>query len=296
MAMDDPKSGKPHTIRISGETTAGFIVGRDICPPVSALGASAAPTPAALEPLRTLFLGVNREATQALRVSQEAHDLELALRQATPPVQFYIRDQQAGRLVDLQSSLLRHRPQIVHFSGHGNADGIRLEDETGQVVQGPVLARILGVFKKQIRCVVLSACYSQDQAQAIAEDIDCVVGIPSSLGDRAASCFSTAFYHALAFGGSLAEAFYLACAQIDLSRLRQEETPKLIALRQDPWEIVFARREEATSSHLNALSGKFEGLLKRMQTPAVRKGMEAAFNANPEALGRAAARAARRRR
>ncbi len=46
----------------------------------------------------------------------------------------------------------------------------------------------------------------------------------------------------------------------------------------------------------DALSTQFEGLLQRMQSPAARKGMEAAFNANPEALGRAAAKAAKRRR
>jgi hypothetical protein len=57
-----------------------------------------------------------------------------------------------------------------------------------------------------------------------------------------------------------------------------------------------AQGEEAASSHLDALSGNFEGMLERMQTPAARKGMEAAFNADPEALGRAAASAVRRRR
>lgn len=40
----------------------------------------------------------------------------------------------------------------------------------------------------------------------------------------------------------------------------------------------------------------FGELLDRMQTPAARKGMEAAFHASPEELGRAAAKAARRRR
>ena len=45
-----------------------------------------------------------------------------------------------------------------------------------------------------------------------------------------------------------------------------------------------------------ALGGQMEGLLERLQAPAARKGMEAAFNAKPAALGRAAAEAVRRRR
>jgi hypothetical protein len=45
----------------------------------------------------------------------------------------------------------------------------------------------------------------------------------------------------------------------------------------------------ARSETLDALSTKVESLLERLQTPAARKGMEAAFNATPGALGRAAA-------
>jgi len=63
--------------------------------------------------------------------------------------------------------------------------------------------------------------------------------------------------------------------------------------------VAITRHEEfeslsARSETLDALSAKLEGLLERMQTPAARKGMEAAFNASPAALGRAAAKARRR--
>lgn len=47
------------------------------------------------------------------------------------------------------------------------------------------------------------------------------------------------------------------------------------------------------SEALDTLSIKLEGLLERMQTPAARKGMEAAFNATPEVLGQAAANSPR---
>jgi len=41
------------------------------------------------------------------------------------------------------------------------------------------------------------------------------------------------------------------------------------------------------------LSTKFQSMLERLQAPAARKGMEAAFNATPAALGRAAVEAER---
>ena len=58
----------------------------------------------------------------------------------------------------------------------------------------------------------------------------------------------------------------------------------------------FRETPSARSESLDALSGKFEGLLERLQTPAAKKGLEAAFHATPAELGRAAVEAARRRR
>jgi len=58
----------------------------------------------------------------------------------------------------------------------------------------------------------------------------------------------------------------------------------------------FKSLSSARSATLDSLSSKFEDLLEQMQTPAARKGMEAAFNASPEALGKAAVEAAKRRR
>ncbi len=46
---------------------------------------------------------------------------------------------------------------------------------------------------------------------------------------------------------------------------------------------------------LDALSGEFDRLLARMQTPAARAGMKAAFDASPKQLGRTAVAAARKR-
>lgn len=256
MATDDPENsqpGKPATgIRqttISGNQNSGIIAGGDIhggirlgnlpSPPAAGPLPSREATDAAT--LRILFLGASPDGAPGLHIDQEVRDIDLVLRQAEFRDRFDLRQQHAVRLSDLQAALLRHRPGIVHFSGHGTVDGLCLEDESGQVrkVQGSVVARILGAFKKQIRCVVLNACYSKDQAEAIARDIDCVVGMSSAVGDLAAIRFSTAFYQALAFGGSVAMAFNLACAQIDLEGLDEGKTPQLIAFRRDPEEIVF---------------------------------------------------------
>jgi len=61
-------------------------------------------------------------------------------------------------------------------------------------------------------------------------------------------------------------------------------------------EIPEVPATQAKNAFGELLGTKFDDLLAPMQTPAAREGMEAAFNANPAALGRAAAVAVRRRR
>ena len=252
MATDESQKTAPRNTTISGNQNSGIIAGGDIrggvtlgqvpTPPAAGELPAAAPAPAAKTPVvRILFLGANPQGAPALRLDHEVREIDQALRQSEFREKFDLRQQLAVRSTDLQGALLRHRPEIVHFSGHGEVDGIFLEDETGQIrkVEAGVLARILGVFKKQIRCVVLNACSSQEQAEAIAKDIDCVIGMSVEIGDRAAARFATAFYQALGFGSDVRTAFDLGCAQIDLDGLEEGKTPQLIAFRKDPEEIFF---------------------------------------------------------
>jgi antitoxin Phd len=74
--------------------------------------------------------------------------------------------------------------------------------------------------------------------------------------------------------------------------ITRHDMPKAVLLSYEEFESLSNARSET----LDTLSAKFEGLLERMQTPQAKKGMEAAFNATPAALGQAAVKAARRRR
>ena len=63
--------------------------------------------------------------------------------------------------------------------------------------------------------------------------------------------------------------------------------------------LSFAEFESLVKSRspaLEDLSAQFDGLLQRMQTPKARKGMKTAFNSSPAELGRAAAKAAAKKR
>ena len=74
--------------------------------------------------------------------------------------------------------------------------------------------------------------------------------------------------------------------------ITRHDTTKAVVLSYDEFQSLV----KAQSHSLNDLSAEYDTLLSRMQTPAARKGMAAAFNATPAELGRAAVKAARKRR
>ena len=58
------------------------------------------------------------------------------------------------------------------------------------------------LFKNKVECVLLNACYSQVQAQAIHQNIDYVIGMNRAVGDRAAIKLTVRFYDAISVGRS----------------------------------------------------------------------------------------------
>jgi hypothetical protein len=192
--------------------------------------------------IKVLFLSANPIDTPTLRLDAEVRSIDQAIRQADFRDRFDIRQQWAVRIIDLQGYLLRYKPDIVHFSGHGSTSSeIVLEDITGKSSPVPTqaLTRLFSVLKDNIRCIILNACYSENQAMAIAEQIDCVIGMSKDVGDIAATSFSSAFYQALGYGRDVKTAFELGCLQINLENLGEENTPRLVALRSDPSKIFF---------------------------------------------------------
>ena len=73
--------------------------------------------------------------------------------------------------------------------------------------------------------------------------------------------------------------------------ITKHDAPKAVLLSVDEFNAL----AHAPSLKLDVLSGQFDALLARMQTPKARAGMKAAFAASPKQLGRAAVAAARRR-
>jgi len=104
---------------------------------------------------------------------------------------------------------LEHKPNIIHFSGHGEQAGIMLENEAGEshLIDGDTLANFLEPLSGQTECVILNACFTALQASAIVRYVDFVIGMNQPIYDNAAIQFAVGFYDALAAGESIPTAF-----------------------------------------------------------------------------------------
>ena len=203
---------------------------------------------------RILLLASNPLETGRLRLGEENRRIkEELLEKAGKREQFAIESCQATRYNDLNHKILKFKPNIVHFSGHGigtestegedpnkrkvivvdgidiDTGGLIVEDESGKstLVPAKALADLFKLFDDTIECVVLNACFSHLQAKAIAEYIPYVVGMGTAIGDRAAIEFAVAFYSALGEGSTYKWAFDYACNAIDLAGIPESDTPKL---------------------------------------------------------------------
>ena len=155
-----------------------------------------------------------------------------------------IEQQWAVRVNDLQGFLLRYSPDVLHFSGHGSSTNeIILENNNGKShpVSAEVLSSLFSILKDNIKCVVLNACYSKGQAEAIAAHIGCVIGMSEKIFDVSAISFTSAFYQALAYGKSIQDAFNLGCLQIDMENLKGGDVPQLLCPNNNPNEIFFIK-------------------------------------------------------
>lgn len=137
------------------------------------------------------------------------------------------RDTEAAELI---AKMLGENPSVVHFSGHGNQQAeLFFENGEGQsvAVTAEQLSKMFAGFSGVVRCVVLNACYSAPQAEAIAHHADCVIGMSDRVSDAAAHTFASNFYTALASGRDVATSFDLAVVNIDLAGIPEAKTPAL---------------------------------------------------------------------
>ena len=188
-------------------------------------------SPTAAGSIRILFLSADPTDASYLRLGAELREIQEKLQLAKLRDRFDLHQRMSARPEDMSQALLDLQPRIVHFSGHGTANGaLSFENQAGKTHPIPpeALASLFEQFASHVNCVVLNACYSEIQAKAIAKHIEHVIGMNQTIGNKAAISFTIGFYQALGAGRSIEDAFKLGCVQLQLQNIPEHLTPVLI--------------------------------------------------------------------
>jgi len=178
--------------------------------------------------IKILFLAANPAATKPVHLDEEIREITAKIRATEYRDSIELISRWAVRPDDLLQALLEHKPHIVHFSGHGNSTAeIILQDQTGrpQPASQEALVHLFRALKDNVRLVLFNACSTRPQAEAIAQTIDCTVGMNQRIGDDAAIVFAASFYRAVGFGRTVQEAFDLAKVALLLEGIPEDKTP-----------------------------------------------------------------------
>lgn len=183
-----------------------------------------------------LFLAANPKNTSKLGLDNEVQAIQSGLERSRYRDQFELKQRWAVSPREMQRSIEDLKPHIVHFSGHGvGEDGLALENEAGdvQLVQAEALAQLFRLFvapftDPPVQCVLMNACYSEVQANAIAEHIPYVIGMNKAVGDKAAREFAVGFYDALGAGREIPIAYEFGKVSISMAGIPEHLTPQLV--------------------------------------------------------------------
>ena len=175
---------------------------------------SDSPVSSISEPIKKiLFLEANPQRN--IDLNEEIRDIKQVIQSSRDREVFQIEIGLAVRSTDLHDLILNFEPNIVHFCGHGSGEsGLVFLDKK---IATDALANLFQLFEKHLKCVVLNACYSEVQADAIVRHINYVIGMKQEIQDRAAIAFSLGFYRALAYGRSIEDAYKFGCSAIQLA-------------------------------------------------------------------------------
>ena len=180
-----------------------------------------------------LFLSANPAQSDPLDLINECNIINQKIRASAGGRELFKLEQRHDiSIKSLIEELLNYDPKILHFSGHGSEKSalIFTNENTGQSEEVPpdALANLFKALSNKIDVVFLNACYSEKQAKAIAEHINCVIGMSNAIYDTTAIEFASMFYLSLGFKRSIKEAFDLAAVQIGMLSLPGPAVPQLI--------------------------------------------------------------------
>ncbi|MFN5387771.1 MAG: CHAT domain-containing protein [Pseudanabaena sp.] len=203
--------------------------------------------------VRILVVAANPLGSSPLKLDHEVKTIQEALRRSRKRDNFVVEYRLAATPSELRRALLDVEPHVLHFSGHGAGEQglLFVSDESasaiyrsegGEVrsrststneikfVPAQPLANLLKLCDEHLECVVLNACYSDVQGNAISTNIPFTIGMRDQVADHVAIKFSQGFYDAIVAGKGYESAFKWGKVAIEFD-LANNEASQILVLR-----------------------------------------------------------------
>ena len=165
---------------------------------------TASPPPPPPRQFTILMLTANPAGTTKLNLDKEHSVISEKLQEKNDVLDLFVK--RAVNASEFKENTEKRRPQVLHFSGHGEGGErggiiVQNDDRNGEdMIPTEGLDALFEYFKDDgvgLQTVVLNACYSAEQADVIAKHVNHVIGTTIAIGDKAAIAFSSGFYFKL---------------------------------------------------------------------------------------------------
>jgi hypothetical protein len=182
--------------------------------------------------LNVLYLTADPNKANSVRVDAEFGRVLEAIRGSKFRENINVEHRPAANLKTLLNGLNDHRPQIVHFSGHGDSAGITTDNASvgtraDEVVSFELLAKALRATDSRPKVIVLNSCSSSGARKALLPLGVIIISMRRPVSDIAAAAFAPLFYAAIAAGQSVKSAFEQGKVAVEMVSIGEVDTPEL---------------------------------------------------------------------
>ena len=182
-----------------------------------------------MEKIKILILAANPGDTGRLALGEEYQRIQDLWKKSELREQFELRHCPALRVDAIQQEILDFKPKIIHFSGHGDVDGLAFANVSGEKsdwLDKETLGNLFKLCSSHLKVVLLNACHSAERSEAIIEHVDYVIGMNDAIEDTAAISFAKGFYTAIFSNIAIDHAFAAGLNQMEIDHITISERQK----------------------------------------------------------------------
>ncbi len=150
------------------------------------------------EKITILFIGANYNRQKVVRTEKEYKAIKETISSLPYRNLIQLIDCFATKRHEIRTKIIKYKPQIIHFSGHGSFNtGPIFDDDDDEIKVHDLqldLIEKLKDYKKFIKVIVFNICESSTIAEKTSKFIDYTVGTDEATDDDSAIAFTKGFY------------------------------------------------------------------------------------------------------